>query len=413
MAELPGPRYYFAGVIVGLMQLTAMGCARPEPSLTPPKPVEVIASKAVTREIVDFEDFTGRIEALERIEIKARATGHLLKIYFKEGDKVKKKAPLFDIDPTVYKAEYDRADANVGLASLKVKRLKADFERARVLYANMSLGQEAYDKAMGEFQEAAAAEQVALATRKVAEVNLSYTKIVSPIDGVASRALIDPFNLVKADETILTTVMSMDPIYAYFDVDERTKLRLQRLVHEGKIRSTSENESLVLLALSDESDFKDHVGKINFIDNHFNPTTGTMRLRASFPNPDRLLTPGLFVRIRLPIGDPHTSVVIPEKAIGSDQGQRYVYVVGADNEISQRKIQVGSLIQPLRVVTKGLQEGESVVVSGLQRVRPRIKVDAKIEPIPPTAGASSLTSLLKTLPRGSAAAPAKANGEIR
>lgn len=390
-----------------LLALPLSGCTRPEPSLVPPKPVEVITSKAVTREIVDFEDFTGRIESMERIDIRARVTGHLLHIYFKDGEKVKKNAPLFDIDPLIYKAEFDRAEANVALASPKVKRLKAEFERAKGLFASKSIGQEAFDKVSGDYFEAAAAERVALAARKVAEVHLNYTKIVSPIDGVASQAMIDQFNLVKADETVLTTVMSMDPVFAYFDVDERTKLRIQRLIQDGKIRASSENEASVLLALSDETDFKDHVGKVSFVDNHFNPTTGTMRLRASFPNPNRLLTPGLFVRIRLPIGDPHTSVMIPEVAIGSDLGQKYVYVVGPDNEISQRKIQIGMQTQTLRVVKEGLKDGERVVVSGLQRVRPRLKVDAKDEPIPTSLGISNLAEIVKTLPRGTAATPPK------
>lgn len=403
-----------ANLMLALVSTLALaGCTRPEPSLAPPKPVEVIVSGAVIREVVDFEDFTGRIESMERIDIRARVTGHLLHIYFKDGEKVKKNAPLFDIDPSTYKAEFDRAEASVGLATLKVKRLKADYERAKGLFANKALGQEAFDKASGDYHEAAGSEQVALATRKVAEVQLNYTKIVSPIDGVAGEAMIDQFNLVRADETVLTTVMSMDPVYAYFDVDERTRLRLQRLMQEGKIRSSTENEAIVLLALSDESDFKDHVGRVNFIDNHFNPTTGTMRLRASFPNPNRLLTPGLFVRIRLPIGDPHVSVMVPEIAIGSDQGQKYVYVVSSDNEIAQRKIQIGMQVKSLRVVNDGLKEGERVVISGLQRVRPRLKVNAKDEQIPSTAGASTLAPLLRALPRSTAASLSKADGGIR
>ena len=201
------------------------------------------------------------------------------------------------------------------------------------------------------------------------------------------------------------------PLDARSQFDERTKLRIQRLIQDGKIRASSENEASVLLALSDETEFKDHVGKVSFVDNHFNPTTGTMRLRASFPNPNRLLTPGLFVRIRLPIGDPHTSVMIPEVAIGSDLGQKYVYVVGPDNEISQRKIQIGMQTQTLRVVKEGLKDGERVVVSGLQRVRPRLKVDAKDEPIPTSLGISNLAEIVKTLPRGTAATPPKGKDE--
>jgi RND family efflux transporter MFP subunit len=397
---------------------TAAGCSRKEAKMGDDKPVAVVVTPAVTREVIDHEDFTGRIEAIDRIDLRARVTGYLQKVDFKEGATVKKGDLLFQIDPRGYKAEFDLTEAKVGEANVRVKRLKADFDRAKVLRANNSISREEFDKIAGDYNEAVAAVDSAIATRQVAKTNLEWTQVVSPVTGVTSRAMIDPGNLVKADETILTTIVSLDPIYAYFDVDERTDLKLERLVREGKIKSSKDSDVTVLLALADEEDFKDHVGTINFVDNHLEPTTGTKRIRGIFPNPQRLLAPGQFVRIRLPIGTPHRAVIVPEIAVGSDQGQKYVYVVDKDNEVSYRKIKVGQQMKTYRVVEppvyklkkdgtpdldaqgrkvliEGLEEGEKVVVNGLQRVRPRIKVDAKVEEIPATAGLSQTPSLMR------------------
>lgn len=376
------------------------------------KPVKVVVSPAVLRkDILEYEDFTGRVEAVERIDLRARVTGYLQKVDFKEGAQVKKGTVLFEIDPAGYKAEYERAVSRVSEANVRVKRLKADFERARVLRANRSISQEEFDKAAGDYNEAAAAVDVAAASQNVAKTNLDWTQVVAPIDGVTGRAMIDPGNLVKADSTILTTIVSLDPIYAYFDIDERTDLHLERLARAGKIEWAKDSKVTVLLALADEDDFTDHVGTINFVDNHLEPTTGTKRVRGVFPNPKRLLSPGQFVRIRLPVGVPHSAIVIPEIAIGSDQGQKFVYVVNRDNEVVYRKIKVGQAMKNYRVVeealykldvqgkkllVEGLEEGEKVIVNGLQRVRPRIKVDAQVEDVPATAGVSPLPALLRS-----------------
>lgn len=386
-----------------------------ETKLTDEKPVPVVVTPVILRSHTDFEDFTGRIEAMERIELRARVTGYLQKVDFKEGVDVKKGDLLFEVDARSYKAEFDRTESKVNEANVRVKRVKADYERARVLRANRSISQEEFDKVAGDYNEAVAGVDVSVASREVAKTNLDWTKVYAPMNGLTSRAMIDPGNLVKADETILTTIVSLDPIYAYFDVDERTMLRIRRLIREGKVKSSKETEVNVSLALSDEDEFT-HVGTINFVENRLDPTTGTLRIRAIFPNPKRLLSPGLFVRVRLPIGVPHTVCIIKEIAIGSDQGQKYVYVVGKDNEVSKRTIIAGPQLRAFRVVeapkykqkkdgkfeltedgkktiVEGLEEGEKVIVNGLQRVRPRTKVDAKVEEIPPSTMISQLPIL--------------------
>jgi multidrug efflux pump subunit AcrA (membrane-fusion protein) len=264
-----------------------------------------------------------------------------------------------------------------------------------------------------------------------AEVYLGYTKIYAdPVGGVAGRAMIDPGNFVEAEKTILTTIVSSNPIYAYFDVDERTTLaRDRRRINEAKSK-TIELDAPVLLALSDEKEFE-HIGVINFVDNTVNPGTGTKRMRAVFENPKKLLSPGLFVRVRYPIGVPHPAIVIPEVSIGSDQGQKYVYIVDKDNEVVYRKVKTGAQIKTYRVieetrykqkddgafeldangkkiVVEGLEVGEKVIVSGLQRVRPRTKVDAKLQDVPANAGISQLNTVLKTqVLRDRRGAPAK------
>jgi RND family efflux transporter MFP subunit len=425
-------RIFLLTTLVCAAALMTSGCTKKEAQLTPTKPVDVVVAPAVIREITDFEDFTGRLEAIHRIDIRAQVKGYLRKVHFKEGEEVPKGALLFEIDPTTYKAEFEFADATVDRASKRARQLKSDLERARVLWAKKSINAEDLEKATADYVDAVAAEKVAMTSRTKAEINLNYTKIYAePVGGATGRAMIDPGNFVEAEKTVLTTLVSYNPIYAYFDVDERTLLaRDRRRISEGKSR-TIEVDAKVLLALSDEKDFE-HLGVVDFVDNAVNPGTGTKRMRAVFNNPKKLLSPGLFVRVRYPIGMPHPAVVIPERAISSDQGQKFVYIVDKDNEVVYRRVRTGSQIKDYRVIEEarykqkdngsfelsaegkkiimeGLEEGEKVIVSGIQRVRPRTKVQYKApEAVPPDAGVSHLSTVLKTqLLRERSAAPAK------
>lgn len=370
--------------------LGSAGCQK-APTQATTKLVNVVVSTPVQKEVTDYEDFTGRLESPENIDLRSRVTGYLVKANFVEGEDVKKGAVLFEIDPRPYRAEVDRAEAVVAQAEVHFSRTEADYARAQKLVGSGAISKEEFDRFASDRSEAEAAVKNAKATREIAKLNLDYTQVKSPISGRVSRKYVDPGNLVKADETILTSVVSQDPMYAYFDVDERTVLKLRRLQLEGKLGTTRETGVPVLLSLADEQEFT-RQGTIDFADNRVDPGTGTRRLRGVFPNTDRLLAPGMFIRVRLPIGSPHAALLIAEQALGSDQGRKFVYVVNAKDEVEYRAVTLGSMHEGLRVVEKGLKADDRVVMTGLQRIRPKMKVEAKLEPMPNPAAAARLAT---------------------
>lgn len=361
-----------------LLALALAGCERPQPKVAPPRPPVVTVSLPSTEQVSDYEEFTGRTDAVNTIEIRSRVTGYLLEpVHFKDGDEVEKDALLFDIDPRPYNAELARTEAAVVQSEAHLKRLEADYQRAANLYSRGNISREEFDKAAGDRAESSGMLGVAAASRDAAKLNVEFCKIRAPISGRLSRRQVDPGNLVKADETPLTTIVSLDPLHLYFDVDERTLLQLRRLVREGKMKTRSETEVLVFAALADETGFP-HRGVINFSDNKLDPNTGTLRVRASIENPKpRVLSPGLFMRVRLPIGEPRKALVVPEQALGTDQGRKYLYVVDSNDEVVYRPVKVGRLDNGKRVIEEGLASGERVVLTGLQRVRPGAKVTPK------------------------------------
>lgn len=384
--------------MLALLPLAAAisGCARPAQSSPaaaappPPKPPEVLVDVPTTGMITDYEDFTGRTVASKTIEIRARVTGYLDKINFMadEGRDVEQNAVLFEIDPRPYQAEIAREEANLFQAESHLKRVDLDFVRAKRTVATKTISQEQFDQVVGARNEAKAAIAIAKANLDLARLNLSYTKVRAPISGRVSRTQLDQGNLVRADETVLTTVVAMDPMYAYFEVDERTLLRLRRYAEEGRINTQGDRDVPVKMALADEQGYP-HDGMVNFFDNQLDPSTGTLQARGLFRNADRMLSPGMFVRVRLPIGRPYQALLVAEQALGTDQGQKFVYVVGDDNKALYRRVEVGRLQQGQRVILDGLREGERIVVSGLQRVRPGAVVTPKpIEPEGTTPGAA-------------------------
>ena len=360
-----------------------VGCMRSQaqPAGPPPEPPEVLVSLPIVREVTDYADFPGRTEAVNAIEVRARVTGYLDKVNFKEGSDVKQGDLLFEIDPRPYQAELNRAEANVVQAQARFSRLEADYQRAQGLLPGQRISREEFDRIAGDRAEANAAIAVAKASRDLASLNLSYTKVEAPISGRISRRYIDPGNLVKADDTVLTSIVSLDPIYAYFDLDERSTLRAQRLIREGKVKWSPDADLPVFLGLADEEGFPQR-GTINFADNRVDPDTGTWRLRGLFANPDHTLSPGLFVRMHLPIGEPYQAILVSEQALGTDQGQKFVYVVDEAGKADYRRVQVGRPHDGLRVITDGLTRREKVVVSGLQRVRPGVEVKPKMVDVP-------------------------------
>lgn len=367
-----------------------VGCWRPS-AAGPPQAdekgaaPEVLVGRPVVKTITDYEDFLGHTEAVMSVEIRARVSGYLVKALRdggpnKEGTEVKEGELLFEIDPRIYEADKAKAEAALIQSQARVERSAKDLKRAQELLPTNSIAQGDYDQIVSAHKEAEAAVKTAQAALRLADLNLEFTKVRAPCDGRVSRQSIDPGNMVQADQTPLTTIVTLDPIYAYFDIDERTLLQLRRLVRAGQLKSAREAKVKILLRLADEEDYT-HEGTIDFADNAMDKMSGTLRLRGVFANPKRILSPGMFARIRVPIGEPHRALLISEEALGSDQGQRFLYVVDDKNEVGYRRVQVGSLQGKLRVIKSGLAEGDRVVLEGLQRVRPGIKVQPKdVEP---------------------------------
>jgi RND family efflux transporter MFP subunit len=355
---------------------------------------KVSVSAVIAAQVTDYEDFPGRLEAVNDIDIRCRVTGFLTKVNFKEGNNVKKGDVLFEIDDRPYKAELDRTEGAVLQMEGRLTRLETELARAKTLLKKNAVSQEDHDKILGDRTEAEGNLKIAKANKETASLKYGWTKVEAPISGRIGRRFIDPGNLVKEDETILTKIVDLDPIYAYFDVDERTTLRFQKLIRDGW---STDAQLPVYMGLAGEE--KDATGVfpgfprkgwIHFTDNRVDPDTGTWKLRGLFANEDLSLAPGLFVRMRLPIGGPHEAKLISEQAKGMDQGQSYVYVVDDKNIVSYRRVSVGRLHNGLREITgqvirdekgnitSGLNVGEKVVVSGLQRARPGEKVTPKV-----------------------------------
>ncbi len=415
-------------LLISFGAASALGCARAPAPVVPTPPPQVIFSYPVEKDVTDYEDFTGRTVASKSVDIRSRVTGQLVKQHFKDGDFVKEGDPLFDIDPTTYSAEYERAIAVEVQTEAKVERLETDLirqigagirfdlgqflardVRARYLDKLKSISRQEYDTVMSDRTEASAALGVARRQVIAAKNYVDYTHIRSPVTGLSSKRAFDPGNLVKADDTLLTNIVALDPIYAEFDIDDRTVLRVRRLIDAGMVQSARTVKTVVDVGLPDEDGFS-MTGTITFVDNQLNPGTGTIRLRAEVLNPKRLLSPGMFLRVRVPIGVPKKEILVPEIAIGTDQGLKYVYVVNADNEVVKSRVDLGLPVefgtpkQTYRVVhpvavepgapgIAGLKTTDRVIVKGLQRVREK----AKVTPMPDGDTKSGATS---TAPKG-------------
>jgi RND family efflux transporter MFP subunit len=357
------------------------GCAR-VPSQTPAAaPMPVTVSYPVERDVTDFADFTGRTAAVDSVEVRARVSGYLDTVNFKEGALVKKDDKLFQIDPRPYRAELARATGTVAQIDARVRRLERDYHRAKNLIVRGAVGQEEYDRYEADYREAVASLDVAKANRDLAALNVEYAKVIAPVSGRISRYVVTVGNLIQSGDqnsgTLLTTIVSVDPMYAYFDVDERTVLRIRQLIREGKAKSAGQTKWPVALGLATEEGFP-HKGTINFEDNQVNPKTGTLRVRGVFRNKDEALSPGFFARVRVPIGQAHQALLVTDRAIDTDQGEKVLYIVDKKHEVVSRPVRLGALHDGLREITEGLKPGEEVIVSGLQQVRPGVTVEPRL-----------------------------------
>ncbi len=374
------------GLCVGMIAVGLVGCQHEAPKPPPPKPAEVMVSIPLQETVTEFEEVTGRTWAVNTIEIRSRVSGYLDKVYFRDGSEIKAGDLLFEIDQRPFKADLDRAIAAVKQGEAHLERLVRQEERMKKLLPSKAITMDEFEAIQFERAEADAALAAAKAAEETAQLNLGFTRVTSKISGTVGRRLIDPGNLVKADETALATVVSLNPIYAYFDLDERTVLRLRRMIQQGAVKSPQDVELPAQVAVADDPNYT-MTGVINFIDNQLDGSTGTLRGRAMIHNHEGLLSPGLFVRLRVPIGAPHKAILVREEALGSDQGQRFVYVIDKvmnkdtgkeEDVVAYRRVQIGMLIGGRRVIESGLALNERVVVTGLQRVRPGAKVQAKM-----------------------------------
>jgi RND family efflux transporter MFP subunit len=376
----------YAGVGAALiLGLGVTGCAEAPANPQAPAPVAVAVSYPVEREVTDYADFPARVAAVQSVQVRAHVWGYLDKINFKEGALVNKGDVLFEIDPRMYRADLERAKGSVSQFEAHVRRLERDYDRIKNLMARAAVSREEFDRIEGDYREAVASLHVAQGNCDLAELNLEYTKVTAPVGGRISRYLVTAGNLVQSGDqgggTLLTTIVSVDPIYAYFDVDELTVLRARQLNREGKAASARETVVLVSLALANEEGFP-HRGTINFVDNQINAKTGTQSFRGVFPNKDEALTAGFFARVRMPISLPHRALLVTDRALDNDQGQKIVYVLNDKDEVVSRPVRVGALQDGLRAIEEGLKSGERVIVNGLLQVRPGMIVQPKLVDMP-------------------------------
>jgi membrane fusion protein, multidrug efflux system len=347
------------------------GCSSSaQPKAAAPPPVEVSVAEVVCKQLGDTDEFTGRLEAVHEVEIRPRVSGYLQSVKFKEGAIVQQGDLLFQIDPRPFQAEVDRLKGDLSQAKAQLSRAQSDFARAERLHNNDGMSAEEYDRRSAARNEAEARIASTEAALRGAELNLEFTRVVAPISGRVGRAEITQGNLVEGGAgqvKPLTTLVSLDPIYVYFDVDEQTYLKFAK---QTQTRGTSHDlHGSAQLGLADEDGFP-HTGQVSFVDNQVSSSTGTIRLRATFPNKNFALTPGLFARIQLQGGGMRSACMARDEAIITDLNQRYVFVLGKNNTLEYRPVKLGPMAEGLRVVRDGLHEGDVIVVNGIQRVRP-------------------------------------------
>lgn len=373
MVRLSGIATCFA-VSVGLCDAVALAQAPPPPAVTVAKPV--------VKEITEWDDFIGRFEAINQVDIRARVSGYLDKVHFQDGSIVEAGAPLFTIDQRPYQAALEQAEATVASGQVGVDFSSSDLERAESLRRTGNISDQLLDQRRSTYRTARAELDRAQAALRQARLDLEFTSIKAPIAGRISRKLVSEGNLINANQTVLTNIVSLDPIHFYFDVDERSYLAYSRQAAGGTQTSTETAPNKVQLTMTDEGEAR-REGRLDFLDNRLDAASGTIRARAIFDNKDLFLKPGLFGRVSLSGSNPYQGVLIPDEAVGNDQDRRVVYVVGADNAVSIRPVRPGPKIDGYRVIRTGLKGDETIVVNGIVRVRPGIKVTPQMTTLPP------------------------------
>jgi RND family efflux transporter MFP subunit len=380
--------YLWLGGLVLFLCGLASGCGSGAPPMaqTPPPPVSV--SRPVLREVVDFDDYEGRIKAAKTVEVRARVRGHIVKIHFKAGAIVKKNDLLYEIDPRPAKADLSAAKAQESAAEAALQFARAEYNRARMLLAKQATSREDVESWIAKEAISKADLLKAKAAVERAQLDLNYTSITAEMDGRISRTQVDEGNLVNAGggETLLTTLVSIEPMYVYFDVDERSMIRYEKQSRKdakanGPQPPIEELHIPVYVALEGERDYP-HKGEIDYADNRINPSTGTIEVRGVLSNAERIFDDGMRARVRVPIGDPRKVVMIAERAVANDQKNKFVYVVDEQDTVQRRDVELGRVINGLQVIESGLKPDEWVIVNGIQRVREGMKVQLNRIPMP-------------------------------
>jgi membrane fusion protein, multidrug efflux system len=367
--------FFFAGVGLLLVFLMGSGCRKASAPQQGPLPVNVVT--AIEKEVNEWDEFTGRLEAVESVDIRPRVSGYITEIHFEAGAIVKKGDLLYVIDPRPYQADFDRASAEVDRMDAQLKLAQIELNRAKELRDKNTISASEFDQKAATYQGSAAAKSSAEAAKNSAALNLEFTQIKSPIDGRVSDQRITLGNLVQpgeGPESVLTTVVSVDPIYAKVDADENAILKYVKLSEEGKRVSARTAKIPAWVELGNETDFP-HEGYVDFVDNRLDPSTGTIRARVVLKNWNpNLITPGFFVRVRVAGATPYRAALIADRVISSQQGLKYAFVVKPDNTIERRTLETGTIFEGKRIVKSGLKDGEKVVSTRLQLLQPGMKV---------------------------------------
>jgi multidrug efflux system membrane fusion protein len=363
-------------VVLLAVALTSCG-EKPQQQAAAPPPVTV--AQPVKRTVTDWDEFTGRFEAVEEVQVRPRVGGYVTSVQFKDGDMVHKGDLLYVIDSRPFEAVAEQADGQLSDARAKTELAKRDLDRGLALVTTSAVSEQLVDQRRQALQAAHAAEAIAAGALKAAQLNIEFTHVLAPIAGRVSRHLVSAGNLVQGSDTgtstLLTTVVSMDPIYIYFDVDEATYLKNNRLWFEGKRPSSRDTPNLIQVTLTDETK-PSHEGHMDFLDNRLDVSTGTLRSRAVVENHDLSILPGQFGRVRLIGSSPYEALLLPDTAIATDQSRKIVFVVKDDDTVEARGVELGPLDGGLRVIRTGLKPEDRVIVDGIQRAR----VGAKVTP---------------------------------
>ena len=376
--KLSGSLQTLAALSVALL-LNACGESEKNAGYSPAAP-SVSVAQVVSERLTEWDTFTGRLEAPENVSLRPRVSGYIDMIAFEEGEIVKAGQPLFFIDNRPFKAEVRRYEAALKSAQARLELTASEWQRAQNLIAKDAISTEALDNRRSLWREAEANLESTKAALELARLQLSYTRVEAPITGRVSRAMVTAGNYVSAGQSVLTSLVSTDKVYAYFDADENTYLNYVKLAKSGERPSSREHKNLVLMGLANDKGFP-YQGHIDFVDNQINPGSGTIRGRAVFDNAAGDFIPGLFTRIRLVGSAAYQGILIDDKAIGTDLNNKFVLILGEDNVLQYRAIEVGEKLNGLRIVKTGLQADDKIVVKGLQRVRPGVTVQPEEIPM--------------------------------